>query len=73
MMGYTLPSHNFLQSEIILCMRLANERWHYIVWSSLIGWAHIQNDPCQYHYGLVTSHGTKSLPKSALTNCQLDT
>ena len=27
----------------ILCMRPANERWRYIVTSSLIGWAHTQN------------------------------
>ena len=32
-------------SRIILCMRSANERWRYIVTSSLIGWAHAQNDP----------------------------
>ena len=25
----------------------ANERWCYIVMSSLIGWAHILNDPCE--------------------------
>ena len=30
---------------IILGMGSANER-RYIVTSSLIGWAHIQNDPC---------------------------
>ena len=30
----------------ILCMRPANERRRYIVTSSLIGWAHTQNDPC---------------------------
>ena len=24
----------------------ANERWCYIVTSSLIGWVHLQNDPC---------------------------
>ena len=29
----------------ILYMRPANERWHYNVTSSLIGWAHTQNDP----------------------------
>ena len=29
----------------ILCMRPANERRRYIVTSSLIGWAHTQNDP----------------------------
>ena len=33
-------------SGIILCMRPANERRRYIVTSSLIGWAHTQNDPC---------------------------
>ena len=31
---------------IILCMCPANERRRYIVTSSLIGWAHTQNDPC---------------------------
>ena len=30
---------------IILCMHPANERWRYNV-TSLIGWAHIQHDPC---------------------------
>ena len=30
---------------IILYMRRANERRRYIVTSSLIGWAHLQNDP----------------------------
>ena len=33
---------------ISLCMRPANERWLYNVTSSLIGWAHTQNDPCFY-------------------------
>ena len=32
-------------SRIILCMRSANERWHYIVTSSLTGWAPTQNNP----------------------------
>ena len=31
---------------IIFCMRPANERRRYNVTSSLIGWAHSQNDPC---------------------------
>ena len=31
---------------IILRMCPANERQHYIVMLSLIGWAHTQNDPC---------------------------
>ena len=35
---------------IILCMHPANERRRYIVTSSLIGWAHIQNDPCNGTY-----------------------
>ena len=30
----------------ILCMRPANERRRYKVTSPLIGWAHMQNDPC---------------------------
>ena len=30
---------------IILCMGWANERRHYYVMPSLIGWAHTQNDP----------------------------
>ena len=33
-------------SGIILCMCPANERCHDTVKSSLIGWAHTQNDPC---------------------------
>ena len=32
-------------SMIILYMHPANERRRYIVTSSLIGWAHVQNDP----------------------------
>ena len=32
---------------IILYMRPANERRHHNVTSSLIGWAHTQNDPCE--------------------------
>ena len=31
---------------VILCMCSANERRRYNVTSSLIGWAHSQNDPC---------------------------
>ena len=30
---------------IILCLGSANERWRYLITSSLIGWAHTQNDP----------------------------
>ena len=32
-------------SGITFCMCPANERWGYIVMSSLIGWAHAQNEP----------------------------
>ena len=35
------------KTGIILCIRPANMRWRYIVTSSLIGWAHTQNDPCK--------------------------
>ena len=36
-----------LGGRIFLCMRPANERRRYNVMSSLIGWAHAQNDPCE--------------------------
>ena len=36
---------------MIMYKRPANERRRYIVTLSLIGWAHIQNDPC---YGILT-------------------
>ena len=35
-----------ISSGIILCMCSANERWRYIVMSSLIGWAYTQKVPC---------------------------
>ena len=51
----SLPSKNYRghhrlpvrtsSSWIILCMCPANERRRYIITSSLIGWAHTQNDP----------------------------
>ena len=40
----TRISYMLLKSGIILCMHSANERWLYIVTSSLIGWAHTQNE-----------------------------
>ena len=40
--------------EIILSMGSANERWHYSVMSSLIGWAHTKNDPCKMETQLHT-------------------
>ena len=39
-------SHMRLQPGIILGMGSANERWHYNA-TSVIGWAHTQNDPWQ--------------------------
>ena len=41
-------------SGIILGMGSANERWCYSVMSSLIGWAHTQNDPCAWLTGYIT-------------------
>ena len=44
-------------TEIILCMHPANGRRRYNVTSSLIGWAHTQNDPyCNVHRGLLCDH-----------------
>ena len=37
-------------TEIILCMRPANERRRYIVMSSAIGWMHTQNDACTVRF-----------------------
>ena len=37
----------------------ANERWCYIVTSSLIGWAHIQNDPCVLYPRYLQNHNYK--------------
>ena len=53
---------------IILCMCPANERWHYIVMSSLIGWVHIQNDPC---FNVKVINGTKMKNEPAQCQCQL--
>ena len=35
-----------LVAGVILCMHPANKRRRYYVMSSVIGWAHTQNDPC---------------------------
>ena len=40
--------HYPLYTAITLFMHPANERWCYIVTSSLIGLVHTQNDPCLY-------------------------
>ena len=31
----------------------ANERWRYILYASLIGWVHIQKDPCIWDSNMV--------------------
>ena len=38
-------AREYSQSQIILCMRPANERWRYNVTSSLIDWVHTQMIP----------------------------
>ena len=41
---------NSLWPSDAICMdQFANDRWHYIVTSSPIGWVHTQNDPCIWH------------------------
>ena len=49
---------------IILSMRLANERWRCIVTPSLIGWAHIQDDPWYVAYKCISQlhKNTPALP-----------
>ena len=53
---------------IILCMRPANERWHYSVTPSLIGWAHTstQNDP---FHGDKEWRGPNVEKKSIMLDC----
>ena len=41
----TYDAANDSKAGFILFMCPASERWRYIVTSSLIGWAHTQNDP----------------------------
>ena len=50
-----------IASRIILCMRTANERWRYIVRSSLIGWAHAQK-----YIWACRLFGTKPLSKAKM-------
>ena len=42
----SLASLDRCVSGIFLWIRPANEKWHYIVTSSLIVWVHTPNDPC---------------------------
>ena len=49
-------------SGIILWKRQANEKWCYIVTSSLIGWAHTQNDPWYSFLLIFKVFMNKSLP-----------
>ena len=53
----TLTIEWMVSSDICNCMCPANERWCYNVTSSLIGWAHTQNDPCcmvlQWCFGII--------------------
>ena len=46
-------SKSLSSSGIILCMCPANERRRYNVTSSLIGWVHVQNDPCFLEEGFL--------------------
>ena len=55
---------------IILCTRPANERWHYIVTSSSIGWVHTQNDPLHIHI-FCRIKNTSNI--SHVINCATDT
>ena len=52
----------WLHCNVILCMRLANEKRRYNVTSSHIGWAHIQIDPCRkYSYFLLSMCSTSPM------------
>ena len=53
-------NHTTTFRHLILCMRLANKRRRYLVTSSLIGWAYVQNDPCRL-FPTRCSHWCRSL------------
>ena len=53
-----------LGAGIILGMGSANERRRYTVTLALIGWAHTQNDPCQYLWSSLKSIGKINILKS---------
>ena len=72
MKGLTLlVAMNVENAVMIFGVQPANERWRYNVRSSLIGWAHWQNDPWECsicctsgqltHCGLVTPYGDRGL------------
>ena len=52
------------EAGIILCTCAANERRRYNVTSSLIGWAHTQNDPC---WGCDPGYNSLTWPLSLTT------
>ena len=45
---HVIKSFSCMIAGIILCIRSACERQRYYVMSSLNGWAHAQNDPCDW-------------------------
>ena len=60
--GFIIWAHRVLRYVaphvgIILCMQLANERWHYNATSFLIGWAHTQNEPCSCDWHVMIPPG----------------
>ena len=58
---------------IILCMCPANERWGYNVMSSLIGWVHSHNDPCNLttmEYVFIPYDGSSWWLQMAWHQCQ---
>ena len=53
-----------IYSGTLLFMRPANKRQRYNATSSLIGWAHTQNDPCLFHRtGCMTCNITNTIMK----------
>ena len=59
-----------LYAGVISCMNPANEQCCYIITSSLIGWAHTQNDPCICH---VFSHWLSPCSTTDIKQTQINT
>ena len=53
--GFVLQIY-IIYTGTMLYMHPANERRHYSVTTSLIGWAHTQNDPCLLTYSVAKTH-----------------
>ena len=58
-------------SKLILGLRSANERWHYFVMPSLIGWVQAWNQPCAWSQTVDMISGFPEVWENSQTNIYL--